>query len=234
MLGFQDFSENFSLQQTLNGIDRAYDSSNTLERYPLSAVDLLKIFTLLDMNCLDDQIFWLSCLLCFRGLLRVCHVTDSAHNILLKNVKVTSEYVSIKIVSSKTDQFGREPFLVYYQKLPGSPLCVHAMIERILNFSDQEFLISHRLGALVFPQPYETIYKRLKNVSSILHLPVERISTHSLRHGGTAMLKFLKMPVSSIMSKGNWKSSAVRRYLHTSTSEQLLLEAVPVNYLSNL
>jgi hypothetical protein len=42
------------------------------------------------------------------------------------------------------------------------------------------------------------------------------------------------MPVNSIMLKGNWRSSAVRRYLHQTESEMSRLESQPCEFLSGL
>ena len=133
MLGFTDHSEDFILKQTLMGIDRAYIAHEKLERYPLTANDLLGFYSHLDMSVEDDRLFWLSSVLCFRGLLRVGHTTQSPHNIRVGQVIVGQTHSSIRINSSKTDQFGRSPFTIHLQHIPGSPLCVRSILEDIIK-----------------------------------------------------------------------------------------------------
>ena len=235
MLGFTDHSENFILKQTLMGIDRAYTAHLELERYPLTANDLLGFYSLLDMSLEDDRLFWLSAVLSFRGLLRVGHTTNSPHNIRVGQVVVSDFHSSIRIATSKTDQLGRSPFTVHLQHIPGSPLCIRSLLEGIIGSSSRkEFLLSHRVQGISFPVGYGFISSRLKGLAYKLGLPVSRVSTHSFRHGGATLLKELGMPVSSVMLKGNWKSSAVYRYLHQSSRDLNVLESTPCDYFSSL
>ena len=235
MLGFPDYSSSFMLIQTLNGIERSFDYSGKAEKYPLTAVDLLEMYKLLDMSVFDDALFWISALICFRGLLRVGHVTASAHNIKCADVLVSEGFIVINILSSKTDQFGSKPFPVILHDMPGSPLCVRGIVLLLLKGSSKEdCLVSHMCHGKKCPSDYAFINDRLKSLSSTINIPVARVSTHSFRHGGATMLKSLGVPVESIMIRGNWKSSAVFRYLHQSTVEMLGLEQVPCNYMSKL
>ena len=142
---------------------------------------------------------------------------------------------SIKIATSKTDQFGKNPFTVYLQRIPGSFLCPAAQLLEILaTAGGNEPLVSVIFGTLISPLSYSCFNSRLKNLASRLGLPVGNISTHSLRHGGTSMLKSLGFSVGRIMTKGNWRSAAVYRYLHQSKEEMLNLDKDSAQYLSGL
>ena len=235
MLGYKDYSENFVLKQTLNGIESTYDAQEKIDRYPLTACDMLKMFELLDMDDNDNVLFWVSALLCFRGLLRVGQTTQSLHNLRVSNVSLGPNFTSIRIVSSKTDQFGKSPFTIYLQHMPGSPFCVSPFLQKIMKGSSKkEFLLTHKVQGMSFPVGYRFINSKLKELAFTLGLPVDRVSTHSFRHGGTNLLKELGMPVSSIMLKGNWKSSTVYKYLHQSARDLSVLEKAPCSYFSSL
>ena len=235
MYGFQDFSSDFMLSQTLNGIERAYDYSTHVVKYPLKPIDLLNMYKLLDMNVLDDVLFWVAALVCFRGLLRVCHVTNSPHNLRVGNVTVHQGYVEFRITSSKSDQFGKKTFSVIINDIVDSPLCISTHVKRLLKgASKKDFLLCHVVGGIRFPMDYSYVNCRLQLLAQTVNLPVNRISTHCFRHGGATMLKDLDLPVSSIMIRGNWRSSAVHRYLHQSTRELLKMEQIPCSYMSGL
>ena len=235
MLGFTDYSENFILKQTLLGIERVFSAIGKPERYPLTAQDLLGIYSHLDLSLEDDRLFWLSAVISFRGLLRVCHTTQSPHNIRVGQVVVGESHTSLRILSSKTDQFGRAPFNVFLRHIPGSPLCVRSLIEGLIKGASSEaFLLSHSVQGISFPVGYTFVNSRLKALAFSLGLPVSRVSTHSFRHGGATLLKELGMPVSSVMLKGNWKSGAVYRYLHQSSRDFEVLEKAPCDYFSSL
>ena len=57
MQGFKDFSDDFVLRQTLNGIERSFVNSDDNVRYPFSPTDILGIRELLDLTAHDDIIF---------------------------------------------------------------------------------------------------------------------------------------------------------------------------------
>ena len=235
MLGLPDFSSDFILKQTLNGIERQFDPARRVTRYPLTPHDMLRIYSMLDFNDVNDILFWVAAIIGFRCLLRACHVTASQHSIGAAHLKLSEGYIRIEVVTSKTDQFGRDKFAVFLQDMPGSPWCIRNLIINLLQDSlPDDPLICRRVGRVCFPLTYDEFYFRIKSFAFLLGLPADRVSTHSLRHGGSTLLQDLGMPVSSIMKKGNWRSSAVRRYLHQSATELAVLEQVPCTYLYSL
>ena len=232
--GYSDFSEDFTLKQTLNGIERS-ENSPKLERYPLTTSDMLGMFKFLNMSDTDDRLFWVSALLGFRGLLRSCHMTASRHSITGASVSFHTGYVQVKINSSKNNQYGRFNYSVYLQDIPDSPWCLRDLLDGLSEgIRGGDPLISHRLGGLCFPYNYNVFNDKLKMLASKLGLPVHRVSTHSFRHGGSTMLSNLNMPVEHIMRKGNWRSGVVRRYIHQSSDEGVRLESLPCAHLSRL
>ena len=226
MKGYKDHSDNFILKQTLNGIERSYDPSNLIIRYPLTPQDLQEMHEFLDFSVSNDRLFWLTALICFRGILHVSHITSVSHALCVGNVVIGRGFMGLTIASSKTDQFDRDQYTVYLKDMPGSIFCVRDHLLQIVKESSKKDIL--------VDISYECVNTKLKSLAVKLFLPVDRVSTHSFRHGGTAMLQALGMPVESIMRKGHWKSSAVRRYLHQSEGEMLKMENNPCKYLSGI
>ena len=83
--GHHDGSSDFIVKQTLNGIDRLCTKGPSMERYPLTPADLLRMYSLLDMTNNYDIVFWIAVLICYRGLLRKSHLTPSPHTIIKRN-----------------------------------------------------------------------------------------------------------------------------------------------------
>ena len=235
LYGYPDFSGNFLLKQTLTGIDRLC-STEAAEKYPLSPVDLLNMYKLLDMSVNVDKVFWVSLLLAYRCVLRVGHVCKSVHSMKVKHVILTKEYVKIHISSSKTDQFGKNPQDIYLSRL-NSPLCPCEILEDLLSApwaTPESNLFRIKGVSSLKTKDYLNFNLKLKGLSIALGLPVDRISTHSIRHGGATMLRNLGLSVDTIKKMGNWRSDAINNYLHQSQSDLLKLDVVPANYLSNL
>ena len=120
--GFPDHSSNFVFKMTLDGIERS-STNESIVRYPLSPDDMLGLYALLNMNLYADRLFWCALVLSYRAVLRCGHVSDSIHALKVKDVSVCKDHVRIHISSSKTDQFGRQPYDVYLQRNDESPLC---------------------------------------------------------------------------------------------------------------
>ena len=233
--GFPDFSSNFILKKTLDGIERS-SSSTPCVTCPLSSVDMLKIYALLDMNIFVDRIFWCSIVVAFRAILRCGHITDSIHSMKVKDVTVCSQYIRLHIPSSKTDQFGRRPYDIYLTRFDGSPLCPALLLLDLLKargLNMNSSLFSFFLRGKRVTQSYVYVNSRLKNLCVTCGI-LPNVSTHSLRHGGATLLKNLGMCTTDIMKRANWRSNAVYNYLHDTRRELLKLDELPSKYLSNL
>ena len=228
--GHPDFSSDFMLKLTLDGIERAANATVTV-RYPLSPEDMHSIYSHLDMNVNVDRIFWCSIVVAFRGILRCCHVTNSIHSLKIKDVSITKDFVKIHIRTSKTDQFGRKPYDVFLQRFDGSPLCPALILLDLITVSgaNPNSRVFSRRG---HTQEYSYVNSRLKALAALVNLPLQRVSTHSLRHGGATFLKNLGMSVKDIMKRANWKSNAVYRYLHDSGEQLLSMDVLPSQFLS--
>ena len=228
--GHPDFSSNFMFKLTLDGIERSSDSETNV-RYPLSPGDMLRIYSYLDMNVGVDKLFWVSIVVAFRGILRCGHVCNSVHSLRVRDVVVTTKYVKLHIRSSKTDQFGKKPYDVFLQRLHNSPLCQALILLDLITVSrtNPNARIFTCRGQM---QEYNYINSRLKSLAVVIGLPIHRVSTHSLRHGGATFLKDLGMSTNDIMKKGNWRSNAVYKYLHDSRKDLLKLDVLPAKYLS--
>ena len=233
--GFPDFSSNFILKKTLDGVERS-SSSKPVVTYPLSSVDMLKIYSCLNMNIFVDRLFWCSIVVAFRAILRCGHITDSVHSMKVKDVTVCNQYIRLHIVSSKTDQFGRHPYDIYLTRFDGSPLCPALLLLDLLKVRGLKMnsnLFSFNFKGRRVTQSYVYVNSRLKNLCVTCGI-LPKVSTHSLRHGGATLLKNLGMCTADIMKRANWRSKAVYGYLHNTRTDLLKLDKLASKYLSNL
>ena len=227
--GYEDHSNDFMYKKTLDGIEREC-SDDPIDRYPLSAEDMVKIHSLLDMKMYCDKIFWLALLVAYRSILRISHVIDSVHSLRWVDIQVTNEYIKIHVKTSKTDQYGRSPYDIYLTRIDGSVLCPALLLIEVIEKSrkyGRRLLTIHGK-----PLSYSYVNTRLKSLALELKMPWSRVSTHSLRHGGATLLKSLGMDVKDIMKRANWKSNAVYKYLHDNTEELLRLDVLPAKFFS--
>lgn len=235
-MGFEPQQDNFRVKQTLLGAKRLGDNVKN-ESYPLTPVELLAMYGHLNMLDFNDRVLWCVIIVAFRCLLRKCHYTPSPHILLFKDLSIMDDCISLKIRSSKTDQFGEKPFTVFICRIPGSPLCPYNILQTIINRCkprpmDPIFKILH--GKELITLPYAYVNKRLKSLASLVDIDPSLVSTHSLRHGGATFLNCIGMPMDTIKSRGNWTSRAVDFYIHPSAAELYNRDVKPAEALSYL
>lgn len=100
--------------------------------YPLTLYSLKKLYTGIKFSERIHCVFWASCLLMFFSLLRVSHVTESIHNLLVRDVKPHSWGLMLCIRSSKTHR-GDQPILLPVCKLPDRRFCPVYWLTKLLG-----------------------------------------------------------------------------------------------------
>ena len=81
------------------------------------------------------------------------------------------------------------------------------------------FSVRKKNGSYV--QEYSYVNTKLKIQALSLGLPVERVSTHSLRHGGATFLKNLGMSTQDIMKNGT---------IFSPTNINIIIGVTPIGY----
>ena len=69
-------------------------------------------------------------------------------------------------------------------------------------------------------------------MAALSGLDASSISSHSIRHGSATFLQQAGWDLEEIKKRGNWKSSAVKRYLHPTVADKLKRDETVSTFLS--
>lgn len=202
--------DSFAIKCTLAGAKRVL-GSRVVQCTPLLPKDLLKILKVLYLRNYMTLVIWCMILLCFRCLLRKSHVTDSPHNLSLKDIMFTDYGMDVYIRSSKTIQF-QERELVLPIVESKSPLCPVKCLRDYLDVrpaTRSTELFVDRRGR---PITYKYYCSSLKKFCILAGLR-GYFATHSLRRGGALFLSSIGLPLHEIQTYGDWRSLSVLLYL---------------------
>lgn len=170
------------VKMTLQGVKR-FNPGGDRARDPITLRHLSKMFRVLDCHLMGHHMFWACCLLLFRTLLRVSHVTASPHNLLAEDVKMTDKGMLICVHTSKSKQFKGTPHVIPVACISNSKLCAVCWL--------RSWLLRRK------PLPHEPLFsfKNSKPISYCLFQSClkkvvfqagikSKISSHSFRKGG--------------------------------------------------
>ena len=216
ILGYPDETrESLGLLWILGGIKR-WKGDLVISSSCLFPADLLGIRDLLDLRKMEDMVFWVSCLIMFRTLLRGSNLFDSDMAILYEDVKCTEWGVLFTIRKTKTIQYKQRLLEIPVALVPGHPLCLIKCLKLVLDYSGTgpglPLLGWSNKGRFVGAS-YKWFVDKLKILCEKMKL-VGKYGTHSFRHGGATTLSMVGMELSDISKKGDWKSLCVLRYLN--------------------
>ena len=203
--------DNFLLQSTIKGAKRLLGVS-TNPALPLTPGNMLSIYRNLDMTIKSDVKFWCALSLSFRCLLRVSHLTNSPHQLLVKDVVFHNQGMDIYMRSSKTIQYKER-----VNKIPviksSSVLCPVNILRQYISSSKRGD------GDPLFGYSYNRYNSRLKTACTDIGLK-GHFSTHSVRRGSATYLSSF-LPIHEVKTYGDWKSWAVLLYLADSYESRL-------------
>ena len=204
------------LKKLIRGIRRHQGSSFTRPlRDPITTAHLLRIYSYLEHSVMPDQdraLFWAASTLAFFGLLRVSEYTcpliadfDETTNLMISDIKFTSNSILVFIKASKND-----PFRVGCQLVIGSTpniLCPRSAMLAFVALRGLHYgpLFVYKDGSYLTRARLATFLK------NIFHS--ELINTHSFRIGGATALSLAGFSDSQIQIIGRWRSNSFTRYL---------------------
>lgn len=189
---------------------------------PVTITTLKELFPNVDLSRRAECVLWASCLLMFFTLLRISHVVDSTHTLLVKDVISHDWGLMLTVRSSKTSK-GFNPIKLPLCKIPDKRFCPVFWISKMLKVAKvdpESGLFSTLLGRRF---TYSCFRKGLDGLSAKAGLS-EKFSGHSFRKGGACYLMSLGVPISQVQERGNWKSLCVLRYLSLPVSDRIRVE----------
>lgn len=220
-----------SVKLTLLGIKKKPNIGHEL-RAPITLGHLKKFKLQLVMSKPSHVMFWACLLLLFRSLLRVSHVTQSPHNLQVKDVKFISSGMVLIIHSSKTNQGSAPPRYIPIASLQNKSMCA-------------VFWLKHWLS--VKPAPSSAPLFRLNNqamsykvfqaaLSALVSKAGinQKISSHSFRRGGATFLSAIGLPLDKIKERGGWKSDAILTYIAEPIQVKMKREGVVSRVINDM
>lgn len=201
-------------------------------RAPITLGHLKKLRCNLNLSRASHVMFWACILILFRSLLRVCHVTDSPHNLLVEDVKFVHSGIILVIRSSKTSLGSAPPRYIPIASLQDKSMCAvfwlkHWLTLRPSTPSSPLFRLNHR------PLSYNVFNSALSDLVKRAGIR-QKISSHSFRRGGATFLSAIGLPLEKIKERGGWKSDAVLTYIAEPIQVKMKREGVVSNVIDEL
>lgn len=199
------------LKSILSGILNI-PGSRAVSKDPFTPELLLDLAKFVSLDLDAHVLCWTGLLIMFRSLLRVSHITDSAHTLTRADVRVQDWGVTLSIRSSKTMKEGEGVVLLPLVISNDSRLCpvfwIKLILRRYPRGPTSPLLSSARLPKFTYSL-FTRVFSALRCRAQI----VGNYSSHSLRRGGATFMANQGMRLQEIKEKGLWKSNAVQRYI---------------------
>jgi integrase len=226
--GYGDLPRNGRWSRVRQGLHNVYGQFDKTEpAFALSLTQIYRFLPKLDLRSFDAARNWCATLFGFFGLLRVGEYTAisaKAVHLRVKHVSVTKEGLRLIVPFSKTSL---TPHAVYICKRDDD-LCPVAAYDYYLSFfrrsrsPDEPFFVTtpHLAAAHVSlaPDPFS---RWLKQQAGRIGLPIDKVTGHSLRRGGTTALFIAGVSETIIARHGRWRSTCYRRYFDHQTPEYM-------------
>lgn len=189
---------------------------------PMTSQLLKKLYFHVNLSERVYRVFWACSLLMFFSLLRVSHVTNSCHNLVVSDVAQHSWGLMLSIRTSKTHR-NSVPVLLPVCSLADTRYCPVYWIKRLLSE------INPRPGAPLFSAllgrkfTYSMFRSCLSKTTSAAGFH-KKFSGHSFRKGGALYLVSLGVPLTQVQERGGWKSLCVLKYLSIPVEDRVCIE----------
>lgn len=200
--------------------------------------ELLKIRDQVNMDVPHELSVWTGILFLYRSLLRKCHVFAGEFDInMLKRseVEITDYGLLVSVKRSKTIQFAERKTLIPICYV-GGPLCIVTLLKGFMRQypspPDSPLLSRVSDGQMITPS-YSRALLCLKRWAARAGLKKD-LGMHSLRRGAATMMSMAGFALEHIKDRGDWRSTAVLRYLAYPLSRKIDIDNKIAKLLSTL
>ncbi|XP_041429372.1 serine/arginine repetitive matrix protein 2-like isoform X1 [Xenopus laevis] len=214
--GEEDLTKEFIIRQALKGVRKSRHSKDT--RRPISFQLLARLQGVLDQCCYSGyevQLFRAAFALAFFGAFRVGELVSksktSQGGLLLQDVKVFQDKITIRLRQSKTDSLGKGKDIVLF-KVDGGATCPVGCVSRFLHLRGVcgKVFLQHENGMPLTRFQFNNILK--KSLESVGVNPTE-FGTHSFRIGAATEAAGLGLGERMVMKIGRWESKRFLSYI---------------------
>ena len=215
-----DFRDSFLIKLVLQGLKRKL-GCQVAHKLPFPIGQLRSMYEVFDHTNKCMMALWAVMVFCFRTLLRKSNVLpDSAgklhHVVKRSDVEFLDWGMLVHVKSTKTLQFSEYVLDIPVHFVSDRTFCVAWMVEsHIHDFpASPDFpLFLRRTSNGVSPVLYVDLLMFIKKLSSCIGLDQSKYGSHSMRRSGAQFLHELRVPLTDIMSLGDWASLSVLSYL---------------------
>lgn len=209
----------FIVEKMLNGMTRLDKKEDT--RKPITMSILKRILSVLHTVCnsfYEAIMFKSAFSLAFFGFLRIGEISfvnkcTEQHIVNISDIELDEDRfeVSVKISSSKTDQFGKSTTLVL-SKVSDNEVCVYKHLKSYLNIRPnvQGQLFCHLNHKKLTRFQFLSV---MKLALKFLNLNPDDFNTHSLRIGAATNAYIEGKSDEEIKIMGRWKSNSFKTYI---------------------
>ncbi|XP_041368508.1 uncharacterized protein LOC121382893 [Gigantopelta aegis] len=233
--------DNYILKTTLSGIKRQKGDAVS-RKLPITPAILCQIYERLDMQCLDDAMFWAVCLTAFYALLQKSNLLPEKSedfNQLRYPTRAAFTFYHWGAVMSlrltKTIQFKERVLSIPLPYLPSHPVCAVSALMRAFSLanvpnSHAPAFLSHT-STRISPLLYSSFFGKLRKVLTDIGYPGYQYTGHSFRRGGATLALQAGLPTEWIKMLGDWKSDAYLAYVEVPFQSRLAAMTVLVKSL---
>ncbi|XP_041435902.1 uncharacterized protein LOC121399387 isoform X2 [Xenopus laevis] len=217
--GKEDLTKEFMIRQALKGLRKSKHSKDT--RRPISFDLLTRLQAALDHCCYtgyEAALFKAAFALAFFGAFRVGELVSksksSQDGLLLQDVKVFDDNITVRLRKSKTDSLGKGKDIVLFT-VDGGVACPVGCVGRFLHLRGGagKVFLQHENGMPLTRFQFNSMLKR--TLGSIGVNPTE-FGTHSFRIGAATEAAGLGLGDRMVMKIGRWESKRFRSYIRPS------------------
>lgn len=163
----------FLISSTLRGAK--HELGAEVKQAPPMTVNLMRrIFLLLDVQKLDDLVFWLMLVAGARGLFRKSNLCEKGYAICVRDVEFCDWGVVLSVRKSKTITFGERVFKAPFARIYCSCFCFDYYLRMFFSSvkitDDTTHLFSRIRSGKLIPATYAWFSGRLRNCCQILNV----------------------------------------------------------------
>ena len=217
-----DFRDSFLIKLVLQGLKRKL-GCKVIQKLPFTVDQLHCMYAVFDHTDRLMLDLWSVMVFCFRTLLRKSNVLPDAagklhHVVKRSDVEFFEWGMLVHVKSTTTVQFNEYVLDIPVHYVSDNAFCVVTMVKE--HFRDfpappESPLFLRRTGQGLVPVLYGDLLMFIKKLSSRIGLDQSKYGSHSMRRSGALFLHELRIPLTDIMSLGDWASLSVLSYLVT-------------------
>ena len=222
---------NWGLDTILKGIKRV-KGAEVIRKMPITPQILLKIQSILELQVIEDAVFWAACLVAFFGLLRKSNLFppsagghDPSKHLSRDHFVFRPWGIELLVNWSKNNQYRERTVSIPLVNLPGHKLCPVTAVKWAFNLTisastrGPAFVVNSKKG--LKPLLYSCFVNKLKRSLSKIGLDSKQFSSHSFRRGGASWAAQIGLSGEMIQMMGDWHSDAYLLYMCVPLSSKI-------------